>query len=113
MSGRRTALRGEPQARLRSRSGSAAIIAFAGVLGLLGETSICAEEPAPAANGNGGADNVQIPRVTVTARRREEAEQDVPEMITAVTGDPHDRSGTDRVEELNPLFPSSNIQFGT
>jgi iron complex outermembrane receptor protein len=83
---------------------------FTGILAVSALTTADAQTaPAPA---KPPGDAVQIDQVTVTARKREEASQDVPEMITAVSGDSLDQQGLDRIEELNPQFPSSNFQYG-
>lgn len=106
MSCRRRSCRGSPQpGPCAPRSRLAA--AVCGVAGLLFSGQPLAQSP-PAA----GSDTVHIQGVTVSARKREEASQDVPEMITAISGDSLDQLGTDRIEELNPQFPSSNFQFG-
>jgi iron complex outermembrane receptor protein len=49
--------------------------------------------------------------IIVTARRREEDAQRVPIPIATVSGDSLAASGRMRLEDLNEVFPSSNIQF--
>ncbi len=110
MSCRRRFRTGSPQPRARLPAGPVAVVASA-LAGLLVTPDLCAQS-APAPGPSPSADIVQIQKVTVTARKREEASQDVPETITAVSGDSLDQLGLDRVEELNPQFPSSNFQFG-
>lgn len=49
--------------------------------------------------------------IIVTARRREEDAQRVPIPIATVSGDALAASGRLRLEDLNQVFPSTNIQF--
>src|SRR5689334_12859586 len=51
------------------------------------------------------------PAIVVAARRRDEDEQRVPIAMTAVSGDALASSGRLRLEDLNQILPSTNIQF--
>jgi iron complex outermembrane receptor protein len=52
-----------------------------------------------------------LPDIVVSARRRDEKEQDVPIPISVLTGETLEASGRFRVENLNQLIPSLNIQY--
>jgi iron complex outermembrane receptor protein len=60
-------------------------------------------EPSSAESPNG--------EIIVTARRREERAQDVPIPISVVSGNALEASGQFRVEQLNQVLPSTNIQY--
>lgn len=49
--------------------------------------------------------------VVVSARRRQENAQDVPIPITSVDGNTLEQNGQVRLEQLNQLLPSTNVQF--
>jgi iron complex outermembrane receptor protein len=51
------------------------------------------------------------PEVLVSARRREENVQEVPIPISAIPGEALEASGRFRVEDLNHMLPSLNIQY--
>jgi iron complex outermembrane receptor protein len=55
------------------------------------------------------SDAAPVKRVVVTARRREEAEQDVPIPMTVVSGDTLAALGTYRIEDIGDLLPSVNV----
>jgi iron complex outermembrane recepter protein len=56
-------------------------------------------------------DRSSLPEITVTARRREENAQDVPIPIAVMSGAMIERGGRFRLEELQQVLPSTNIQF--
>src|SRR4051812_45579800 len=64
-----------------------------------------ADEPSGDAEAEGPT------RMVVTARRRDEDEQRVPIATTTVSGNSFARSGHYRLEDLNQIAPSTNIQF--
>ena len=66
-------------------------------------TAAAAQDAAPQASG------VQVPDIVVTARRREEALQDVPISITAVSGDSLARSGVSDALGLQSRVPSLSL----
>jgi iron complex outermembrane receptor protein len=67
-----------------------------------------ADSPSTPERNQTDSPNVEI---TVTARRREERAQDVPIPISVLSGESLEASDRFRVEQLNQVLPSTNIQY--
>lgn len=68
--------------------------------------AIAQETPA---SGDQGDDTIQLDRVTVTAKKREQNLQDVPISITALTSDSLENAGVGTTEDLTLAVPGLNI----
>jgi len=88
-----------------AQSGTTTLILLACALATL-RTPANANEPSSSAAAPG-----HLSEVLVTARRRDEDAQRVPIAMTTVSGDSFADSGRVRIEELNQILPSTNIQF--
>jgi iron complex outermembrane recepter protein len=55
--------------------------------------------------------STRLDEVIVSARRRDENAQYVPVPIAAISGTALEQSGQYRLEDLNALFPSTNVEF--
>jgi iron complex outermembrane receptor protein len=73
--------------------------------------TIALQSPARVAAQSGPESYEPIPQIIVTARRRNEDAQDVPIPISALTGASLEASGRFRIEDLNQVLPSTNIQY--
>ena len=72
----------------------------------------CAYADDAVESGTGSSDSNQVEQVVVTARRREEALQEVPVAVSVISGDTLETADVRRVTDLTSMVPNLSINSG-